>query len=132
MIKNFSTKRHATFKDCDSAGIIFFNKVFEYTHDNLEDLNRKLGTWEIWFNSPEYAAPIVSCSSEFKSPIKLGQEILINVSDYKVGSKSIAFDFSITDSKAHVFALVSTTHVFLSKKTGKPCEIPPEIKSKLN
>jgi 1,4-dihydroxy-2-naphthoyl-CoA hydrolase len=132
MPKNsFSFKSFVFFNHADPAGILFFNRVFDYAHNCLEAYTfSSPGMWDLWFKNEEFAAPLVSCNAQFKKPILCGKEIEIILNISEVKNTSVTFLFKILQEN-QLSCEVTTTHVFVDKKTFKKIPIPEIIKSRL-
>ena len=127
----FSYKTFVFFNHADPAGILLFNRVFDYAHNCLEAYaSSKSGMWEYWFNNDEYAVPLVSCNAQFKKPIYCGKEVEVNLNICEVKNSSITFLFKILQDN-QLSCEVTTTHVFVNKKTFEKIPIPQIIRSQL-
>lgn len=120
------------FSQCDSAGVLFFAKIFEITHDLYEEWVQEALFQEhsTWFANDHWAVPICHCEADYKKPMKQGHFFEVSLQVLKVGNSSFSFKWSYLQ-KEDIFCAVKTNHVFIDKKSGAPIPIPQEIKSKL-
>ncbi len=78
--KLFSTKQLCCFGLSDPAGILFFKNVFELAHQNLEQfISSSDFGWDAWFSNPEWAAPVIHCDAQYRSPILSGKELQVDL-----------------------------------------------------
>ena len=75
----FTIKRKINFFDCDPAGIIFYSRIFEFSHSAYEQLISSFNLKENYWMNEDYVVPIIHSESEYVKPIKYGDEISINI-----------------------------------------------------
>ena len=122
------------FQHCDPAGILFYPKIYELAHETLESfVESHFSSYNIWFSHPEYAVPIVHAEADFKIPMKLNNEITVEVYKTHQGESSLQFEFHFKKTngdKLLTCALVKSVHCFIDKKTMKKTAIPESIAKK--
>ncbi len=128
----FETERIVEFSMCDSAGILFFSKIFDLTHSAYEELVLRSDLKEDYFVSVQYAIPLVSASANYLAPIALHEVIGVSILVSEIGTSSFQLTTSFTDDVGNEKAIVKTTHVFISKTNSKKTEIPGEFITLLN
>ncbi len=123
----FSTTRRIEFGMCDAAGILFFAKIFELSHSAYEEFILKSNLKLNVFDNNEFAVPIICSSSEYHNPIKLHEEIIVELNVTKIGRTSFELTANFFDAESKLKATVKTTHVFVSKSNFEKAEIPKEF-----
>ncbi len=123
----FETERLVEFSMCDSAGILFFSKIFDLTHSAYEEFILRSDLENNYFASEQFAIPLVNASAEYLAPIGLHEIIELSMSVTKIGNSSFQLTTIFTDEAENKKATVKTTHVFISKINSKKTEIPEEV-----
>lgn len=119
-------KRNINFYDCDPAGIIFYSRIFDFSHSAYEQLIQSIKLDEDYWNNPFYVVPIIHTECDYFKPLKYGDEIRIDtaVSLLKRSSFELTYKIKLNDE---IYASVKTVHVFVNKKDWTKMEIPSEI-----
>lgn len=123
----FKVKRKINFYDCDPAGIIFFSKIFDHCHSAYEELiNSLLLSYDYW-NNDDFVVPIIHTEADYKSPLKPGNEITINVkvSLLKNSSFELSYECMFNDK---ISVSVKTVHVVLNKVGWSKVEMEKDLK----
>jgi len=84
----FETERIVEFSMCDSAGILFFAKIFELTHSAYEEFILRSDLEEDYFISKNFAIPLVNATADYLAPIGLHEVIAISISVTEMGNSS--------------------------------------------
>lgn len=127
----FETERIVEFGMCDSAGILFFARIFELAHSAYEEFILRSDLENNYFKNAEIAIPLISATSDFCKPITLHEVLEINVIVSKIGNSSFQLTTTFLDELINVKATVRTSHVFIDKKGLKKIDIPDEFLSLL-
>ena len=128
----FETERIVEFSMCDSAGILFFAKIFELTHSAYEEFILRSDLEEDYFISKNFAIPLVNATADYLAPIGLHEVIAISISVTEMGNSSFQLTTIFEDGNNNKKAIVKTTHVFISKISSKKTGIPKEFLALLN
>ena len=123
----FETKRIVEFGMCDSAGILFFPRLFELTHSAYEEFILRSDLLNNYFENEEIAIPLISATSDFQEPIRLHEVLNINIKVLKIGNSSFQLKTIFLDEENNGMAIVTTTHVFVDKHNFKKVNIPDEF-----
>ena len=123
----FTTERIVEFGMCDSAGILFFAKIFELSHSAYEEFILRSELEESYFENEIFAIPLINTTADFIEPIKLHEILGIDILVTKIGSTSFELTFSFSNEDGNVKAATKTTHVFVNKNNFKKTEIPVEF-----
>ena len=126
--KSFAIK----FSQCDPAGILFFARIFEITHDLYEEWIHQIDiSYQDWFQSKDWAIPIRRCEANYLKPMFAGQTYEIQLQAERLGKTSFTLKW-IYKKEEKVHCEVLTTHVFLNKKTQQSMKIPDKFRKNLN
>jgi YbgC/YbaW family acyl-CoA thioester hydrolase len=86
------------FADVDHAGIVYYPKFFDYFHIAFEELLRHhLGAraYVELLDVDRVGFPSVSAQCEFKSPLRFGDTMDIDLSITRLGARSVTFCYRI-------------------------------------
>src|SRR3954466_5059726 len=84
--------------DTDPAGIVWFGVFFRYFEHAEEDLFRRLGSDRTAvIHKQGILMPRTSLQSRFRSPARLGDEIVVGVGIASMTERRIEFAFEITE-----------------------------------
>ncbi len=94
--------------ETDATGIVYFTNIFKYACELFEEylLKRKI----------THLFPLVDARSSFSSPLRAGDEIVVEMEQLELGNSSLKASYRITTSDRLV-AEVVLTHVALSRET---------------
>ena len=117
--------------DTDAAGILFFANQFKIIHDAYEDLLEKFGwSFHTMLGGKNYFLPIVHAESEYKTPLFVGDKIVITIKVGHIGETSFSFEYILKRGKTMV-GTAKTVHVTINQKTRKKILLPPALRSTL-
>jgi YbgC/YbaW family acyl-CoA thioester hydrolase len=91
----FATTVEVRFGDCDPAGIVYYPVLYHYCHIAFEEAWRGA----LGISYPELVAdrrlgfPTVHVETDFVSPARYGDTILVEVAVLEVGTTSVVFRF---------------------------------------
>jgi len=128
----FQTKRVIEFSMCDNAGFLFFSRVFELFHSAYEEFIITSDLENDYFNSKEFAIPLIKIEADFKAPIKLHDVINIVIIVTEVKNSTFELTTHLIDESDTTRAIVKSVHVFVDKKTFSKREIPTDFRELLN
>ncbi|MFA7288766.1 MAG: thioesterase family protein [Melioribacteraceae bacterium] len=126
----FSSKIKIYFFDCDPAGIIFFASLFKYSHLVYEDFMNSLKTERDYFKDNEYLLPIINAEATYIKPIKVGDELTVNMSVTQLKDSSFELTYSFYKDNA-ILAKAKTVHVCVKKEKFEKTSIPEELNKHL-
>lgn len=130
---SFEFKKVIRFKEVDAAGIVFFSRFFEFAHDAFEALlqDMKMGL-AYMLHETDWIMPLVHVEADYHAPLRLGEEILIQVRVQHCGSRSITFAFEfIGVSDECRRAVVIHRHAFVDKGIAHSRAMPAEFRAAL-
>ncbi len=134
MSQTFTYRRRVEFRDTDMAGIVHFSVFHAYMEEAEHAFLRSLGLGVISeFEGQQISFPRVNANCNYRRAIKFEQEIDIQVSIERVGSKSITYSHYFCH-EGETVAEGSITAVCCFIEHGSAplsCEIPSEFREKL-
>jgi 4-hydroxybenzoyl-CoA thioesterase len=86
----FSKPVRVRFKDCDTAGIVFFPRYFEMLNDLVEDWFREALDWpfEAMHGAAHTGVPTVDLNCRFVAPSRLGEVLTAELRLARLGGSS--------------------------------------------
>lgn len=113
--------------DTDAAGVIFFANQFKIIHDAYEDLLEKVGwSFRTMLKGKNYFLPIVHAESDFKTPVFVGDKIVITVKVGLIGKTSFSLEYTLKRGKTLV-GTAKTVHVAINQKNHKKVPLPSTL-----
>lgn len=134
MSQTFNYRRRVEFRDTDMAGIVHFSVFHAYMEEAEHAFLRSLGLGVICeIEGEEISFPRVNATCNYRRAIKFEQEIDIEVSIARIGTKSVTYAHRFTHD-GDTIAEGSITAVCCHFEHGSPpqsCEIPTGFRDKL-
>jgi YbgC/YbaW family acyl-CoA thioester hydrolase len=127
----FTTERIVEFGMCDSAGILFFAKIFELFHSIYEEFVLSSNLDNNYFENETFAIPLISSNADFHKPIAMHEVLQIELSVVAIGDSSFRFKTEFYNEEHSLKATVNTTHVFVRKDNFNKLSIPEEFRNLL-
>ncbi|MCX7431419.1 MAG: thioesterase family protein [Planctomycetia bacterium] len=92
---SLKTRRRVEFRDTDAAGIVHFSAFFFWMESAEHELLRSAGlhVFERHPDGSEYSWPRVSVSCDYRSALRFGEEVDINVHVAELGRSSVTYRF---------------------------------------
>jgi acyl-CoA thioester hydrolase len=103
------------FSEIDSMGVVWHGNYIRFFEDAREAFGMKYGIpySDIYRNG--YYTPVVSIGCEYKSPLKYGDEALVEITYCDTPAAKIVFKYRICDAETGVLVTTGyTVQVFLS------------------
>ena len=126
----FKYKTMIKIYDVDAAGILFFANQFRLVYDAYEAFLNKIGfSVKKMITEANFLLPVVSAKTDYKSPLIVGDNIIINIEVKEIGDSSITLLHKIYKESDILVGEGETIHVSISKKTGKKIPFPQELKN---
>jgi len=113
----------------DAAGLIFFPRLFDLVQEVLETVMLERGAsigQRLEGDGP--IMPIARCEADFKRPLRLGDQVTVEMSCERVGEKSISFAYRFVDAAGEEAALARTVHVGMDRRTGQSVALTDEMR----
>ena len=122
------------FAEVDSAGFIFFSRLFEYCHAAYEELIGRLSddSFGEVFSRSGWGTPVVHAEADFERPIRLGDQLTLSLSVGRIGDTSMTVNYVIFGTDADdVRARARLVHAFIDMKSLKPVAVPADVRASL-
>jgi YbgC/YbaW family acyl-CoA thioester hydrolase len=116
---SFNFKSTISFHDCDPAGILFYGRIYFFTHSAYETMISSFNLKEDYWNNEEYVVPIIKSEAGYRIPFKYGDEVKIKIIVSKLKSSSFELSYECYNQTDELCAEVKTVHVFVDKKLWK-------------
>lgn len=126
-MKPFEQNITVHFRQTDMAGIAYFNEVFNIFHDTYEAwvaLNFESKSY--WFQNPEWAVPLKNVQCDYKAPLLPFENYNVRITLAEISNSSFRLKTEILNESL-VCAEITTTHVFMDKKSLRSKPIPEPI-----
>ena len=115
------------FQHVDSAGIVFFSRVFEFCHEAFEAL---LEAMEMplpqLLDTEGWGLPVVSAHADYARPMKLGERLDIDCRVRKLGRSALTLGFQIT-CEGTLRAEVQVTHAAVALDGFRVQSLPERL-----
>ncbi len=111
----FVHRHHVRFDEVDAAGIVYFARFFTWCHDAMEAMLAPLADgYTGLVTKRRLGLPAVHVEADYRSPLRFGDEVLVEASVERLGTSSVALRFDIVRSPGrepvavvkHVVAMV--------------------------
>jgi YbgC/YbaW family acyl-CoA thioester hydrolase len=126
-MKSIELKRTVRWADVDAAGRIYYARIFDYAGEGEWELLHKIGLSRKDL-AKSYDFPRVHAECHFKKTLELGARFTLRFWPAKLGRTSIRYNFEVflESDPGELAASGNVTVVVL--RSGKPAEIPPEMR----
>lgn len=128
----FNSFTKVYFYDADPAGIIFYANIFKYAHSAYEDFMKHLKLRRNFFFDKEVVLPIVHAEADYLKPLKVGDELKVDVWVSRLLQSSFELSYKFHDNVLDTAATAKTVHVCVDKTNFKKTELPKELYTKLS
>lgn len=122
----FTHNRSIYLKDTDATGVIYFASLFQYALEAFEALLTERGVSLAQIFSKGYLMPVVHAEADYKSALRAGDIVSIQLSLAHVGNKSFSLE-SVIFKEEKETGRVKMVHAFKRQGEEKASEIPSEI-----
>ncbi len=129
----FSTRITINFGDTDPAGLVYFPNIFHYCHIAMERFFQEVCgvSYSKLTGEQHVGFPTARIDGEFTIPLRYGDEIDITMTVLKVGTKSLALSYKVTNSEGLPCAEVSQVVVAMDLSNHSSIPIPDHIRRSL-
>ncbi len=122
---HFQTEIRVRLPETDAMGIVFHGYFFTYFDVARMDYLRNLELTEDIRPTKGFTSVIVNVSSDFKSPARFDDQLVIHVRLSEIGNSSFKFEFIIYHKRENrLVAQGQTVHVALDPITWHPIRVP--------
>jgi YbgC/YbaW family acyl-CoA thioester hydrolase len=127
----FSSNQKVYFYDADPAGIIFYANIFKFVHVAFEDFIGSINPGKEYFTVADSVIPVFHAEANYLNPIKVGDELRIDVSVSVLKTSSFEMSYKIIKNQDQLAAEAKIVHVCVQKKNFKKTELPKDLFDKL-
>jgi YbgC/YbaW family acyl-CoA thioester hydrolase len=115
--------------DTDPAGIVWFGVFFRYFENAEEELFLRLGRDRtVMLRDLKIFMPRTSLQSRFRSPAKLGDQLLVGVGVAEITDRRVGFAFDIHErGSGRLICEASYRVACVDAQTFAPRTFPPEV-----
>jgi len=115
----------------DAAGVMFFAWFFHLAHDAYETFLADVGFSIEHILQQDFLIPIVHTEADYQAPVKLGDELTIELVVERIGDSSFTLAYDMLNQQHQRVATVKTVHVTIGKSTRKRMAIPQALRESL-
>jgi YbgC/YbaW family acyl-CoA thioester hydrolase len=114
---SFRIERRVQFHEIDAAGVMFFARFYEIAHQCFEHALLEVGFDLATALNAGHGLPLVHTESDFRHPLRFGDQIAVDVACAKIGGKSITmrYHFSLVATATDV-ATITLIHACVDMK----------------
>jgi 1,4-dihydroxy-2-naphthoyl-CoA hydrolase len=111
----------------DAAGILYFARIFELCHAAMEAAMSAAGRpLSGFFRDPTWVMPVVHAEADYKRPLKLDDEVRIEVVLELLSDRRLAWRFTALGPSGKPHAVATQVHVAVDAASFRPTAIPNE------
>ena len=136
----FSYQTRLRLRHTDAAGVLYFARQFDLIHEAYEAFLEHIG-WSLnhmLTKEPVFVA-IIRAESDYRVPLRLGEDLVIELMVGRVGHTSYVIDYDIfrrsADQRRELAGTAKTVHVAIDhtvrKKTTLPSALTKQLKAHL-
>lgn len=133
-------ERPVRFEDVDAAGIVFFPRYLEYTHEAMERFFDALPArpggvtpgYVDLITKRRIGFPAVHVTADYRGPLRYGDVALIAITVARIGTTSITFRYEITRKRDSV-KVATIEHVVVASDldTVTKRDLPEDVRALL-
>ncbi len=127
---NFSTEVRVRLPETDAFGIVFHGYFFTYFDVARMDYLRNLGIADSIHPTRGFMNTIVHAESDFKSPARFDDLLVVSARISQIGNTSFTFEFEVRHKRENRFvARGKTVHVAIDGQTWRPIPVPESFRA---
>jgi 4-hydroxybenzoyl-CoA thioesterase len=120
------------FHQADPAGVLFYGRLFELVEETYEELCRAAGLdIDAMMQLRGSTTPVVHLEADFRTPIAVGETVVVRAVVERVGSTSITVGYTLVGSGGEVRATARIVHVHVDAATWRTTPIPDDVRARL-
>ncbi len=124
----FVSKRRIFLQETDATGVIYFTTILRYALEALELFLYEKGEGLSAVFSKGYLLPIVHAEADIKTPLRVGDEIEIELFLGNIGNRSFSVETRMKKIPDAIYAgRTKIVHAFLMKGEETSSFLPQEI-----
>jgi 4-hydroxybenzoyl-CoA thioesterase len=129
---SFVSRRTVRFEDVDFAQVVFFPNLFVYCHNAFEDFfAAEVKTpYAQMLAQRGVAFPAVHTESDFKAPLRFGDEIRVELDVLKVGQTSLTCRYRLySEHDGALLAELKVVTAAIALDGFSSVDLPPDVRS---
>ncbi len=124
----FIYSRKVFLKNTDATGGIYFTALLDYAVEAFEMFLSGQGKDVQWLFSQKYFFPIVHAEADYFSPLRVGDEIQVQLQVKEIKNRSFSLEANIVHlADKAICGKVALVHAFVAKQEGKSEPTPQEV-----
>lgn len=128
----FETKIRVRYAETDQMGYVYYGNYATYYEVARVESLRSLGFTYRELEEQGVIMPVLEYTSKFIRPAQYDDHLMIKTIIKEKPGTRMRFNYEVyKENSPQLLNLGETTLVFVSKETGKPCEIPEMMKNLL-
>lgn len=118
--------------DTDAAGVIFFTSQLRIAHETFEVFldSAGLGLGPL-MSRADYRIPIVHVESDYRAPVRLGDDLTVEMTLDRAGQTSFSLRFRLLNTAGAEVGTVRTVQVAVDAGTWQKRPLPGELRNAL-
>lgn len=127
----FETGMRVDFADVDAAGIVYFARVLDYCHIAYERFLDSIGLpLPDLLADRAFLAPIVHAEADYRSPLRHGEAIRVEVTVPRIGRRSYETAYTVSGPRG-LSALGRLVHATIDGARFEAIEVPERLREAL-
>ena len=124
----FEIDRRILLHQTDSAGILFYSKIFELAFDAFSNFLQTCGVSVGYIiRESDYLLPYVHAEADYLLPLSVDDLVKIVLHVEKIGETSFILNYDLLKG-GQMAAFVKTVHVAVNKQSGRKMPLPGDIR----
>lgn len=126
----FEYRRQIRFQEVDAAGILFFPIFLELAHEAMEAFFDQLeGCYAGLLMKRRVGLPTVKLESDFRRPLRFGDEARIQLTVSHVGTRSLRLSYAVHDDSGALSAQIEQVVVCMNLDRLESCDMPADVRA---
>lgn len=123
----FSYKRTIHLRETDATGVLYFSQQLNLALEALEAFFLGEGfTLQQMIDEGEFSLPIVHAEADFTAPMRVGDQVSIDLSVVKVGTSSFTLGTRIHKNGVEL-GTTTIVQAVVAQKTGRSVPLPERL-----
>jgi len=128
----YTYRRQIHLKETDATGALFFTEQLNLALEALESYFLSVGfTLQQMLDREHFAMPIVHAETDFLSPLRVGDEVVVELLCEKLGTTSFTVISQVKNAKGQLVGTTKIVHVCISLRTEKSIPLPEVVSAHL-
>lgn len=119
------------YAETDRMGYVYYGNYTQYFEVGRVEALRQLGTSYKEMEERGVMLPVYTCNLKYLKPAYYDDLLVIKTTTKELPKARINFDYEVYNQKNELLNVGSTTLVFISIETMKPCPAPESFMEKI-